>query len=107
MGCGGSGSDVRPAAKPPGIGRRLTILFLIGNDQIGDIEDQIARPAIADQELMPGAEAVEHRKPGAIKRNTQSLGRLPAVGMGDEKSQSLAFARFSRSSRSPISISSM
>ena len=59
--------------------------IVVGNDEIGDVEDQIAGAAIADRELVSRTEAVEHRKAGAVERNLQPLGGLAAVRMGDEQ----------------------
>src|SRR5208282_6530075 len=86
MGSRGSRSAVGyGAVEPPGVGRRLTILLVVRDNQIGDIENEIAGAPITDQELMPRTEPIEHGKTGAIERDTQSLRGLPAVGMGDEE----------------------
>src|SRR5664280_3433196 len=64
----GRGSD---AFDPPRVGGGLVIFLVVGDDEIGDVEDQVAGAAIADRELVAGAEPVEHRKADAIERNLQ------------------------------------
>ena len=63
---------------PPSADIRLA---KIGNEQVADGEDQIAGAAIADRQLMRGAEPIEHRQADAIERHREPLGRLAAVRM--------------------------
>src|SRR5271165_3348713 len=55
-------------AQPPRVGGRLTVVLLIGDDHVGDVENQVPCAAVADQELMAGAQPVEHRKACPIER---------------------------------------
>src|SRR5262245_39097431 len=52
---------------PPRIRRRLVVLLAIANDEIGNVEDEVPRAAIADRDLMPSAQAIEHRKARAME----------------------------------------
>ena len=77
---GGSG-----AVDPPRIGGGLVIFLVVGNDEIGDVEDQVAGAAITNQELVAGTEPIEHRKARAVERNLQPLRGLAAVRMRDQE----------------------
>ena len=61
------------------------IVLVVGDEEIGDVEDQVASAAIADRKLVPGAEPVEHRKAGAMERNFEPLRGLAAMRMGDQE----------------------
>src|SRR6266702_8487945 len=73
------------ALDAPGIGGRLAIVLVISDDEVGNVEDQIAGAAIANRKLVAGAEPIEHREARAIKRDVQPLRGLAAVRMGDEQ----------------------
>src|SRR5664279_3928464 len=73
------------AVDPPRIGVGLVIFLVVGDDEIGDVEDQIAGAAVTHQELVAGAKPIEHRKAGAVERNLQPLRGLAAVRMRDQK----------------------
>ena len=69
----------------PGVRRRFVMFFVIGDDQVGDLEDQIACSAVSDGKLMPGAETVEHRHARTMEGNAQSLRGLTTVRMGHQE----------------------
>src|SRR5208337_3644981 len=53
--------------------------------EIADLEQELARAPIAQRDAVSRAQAIEHRQPRAMKWNMQSLGRLPAVRVGDHQ----------------------
>src|SRR5450631_2324878 len=68
--------------RQPRLRRRL---MAIRQEQIADREDQVARAAIPDGDLMAGAEPVEYWNPYAEERNSKPLRSLASMRMSDHE----------------------
>ena len=99
----GASASQRALRQAPGVGIAFVV---VAQEQVADFENQAARAAIADRQLVPGAEAVEQRQARPMKRNVQALCGLPPVRVGNQQIAARR-ARVSKSSRSPMSTCSI
>jgi hypothetical protein len=53
-------------------------------NNVGDIEDHVARSSIKDIQFMLAAYAVEYRKTNSHQRNSEAFCGLSTMGMRDE-----------------------
>src|SRR5208283_767534 len=65
-----------------GFGRRLAAGAL---ENIGGLENEIARALVADAQFVLAAEPVEDREADPHQRDAEPVRRLPAVAVGDEQ----------------------
>src|SRR5690348_4238256 len=68
----------RLARSAPTFGARLV---RVGDEDVADIEDQVARCAIADRHLMSCTQPVEGRDAEPKERDAKPVGRLASVRM--------------------------
>jgi hypothetical protein len=66
----------------PTIGRRF---MGMPEEDIPDLEYEIARAAIAHRHMLPRTQTIEHRQTRPVKRHMQSFRDLPPVRMGDHQ----------------------
>jgi len=82
------------------------VFFGIRHDQIAEIKRRSVCRDIPPKEDVPRP-AGQTWQSHTIERDLQTFGPLPTMGMGDHKIATSLFERVSRSSKSPISTSSV
>src|SRR5262245_16848237 len=78
-------------AGPPRLRGGFVVCFVVSNDQVAELEYEVARTAIAHRQQVSRAEPVEHRNADPEERDAETLGALAAVRMRDEEIAALLF----------------
>src|SRR6516165_3074379 len=79
------------AVEPPRVRCGFVVLFVVSNDQIAELEDEVTRSAIADRQQVSRSQPVKHRNANPEERNFEALGRLAAMGVRDKEIASPVF----------------
>ena len=72
---------------------RLRVVVRLGcmlQEQIGDIEDEPTRPAVADGDPLRATQPIEHRKADAVEWHAETRRHFPCMAVGDEQITSAA-----------------